>query len=124
MMRITFSTKTVSIQVICIFIYLYIVLVMTQLIQKTFLFLVHSLRALGSMEMRLHYGRGYTKNIKRPESYWLTLDQTKHLVMIRLAEATTQYSLTLRKQIRQIHYYLFRITLKVCEWNLWFGKLH
>ena len=74
---------------------------MTQLIQKTFLFLVHSLRALGSMEMRLHYGRDYTKNIKRPESYWLTLDQTKHLVMIPLAEATTQYSSTLRKQIRQ-----------------------
>ena len=58
----------------------------------TFLFLVHSLRALDSMEMRLHYGRDYTKNMKRPESYWLTLDQTKHLAMIRLAEATTQYS--------------------------------
>ena len=68
---------------------------------KNFFILVHSLRALGSMEMRLHYGRDYTKNIKRPESYWLTLDQTKHLVMIRLAEATTQYSLALRKQIRQ-----------------------
>ena len=90
-----------------IHIFMYIVLVMTQSIQKTFLFLVHSLRALGSMEMRLHYGRDYTKNIKRPEIYWLTLDQTKHLVMIRLAEATTQYSLTLRKQIRQADTILF-----------------
>ena len=75
-------------------------LVVAQLIQKNFI-LVYSLRALDSMEMRLHYGRDYTKNIKRPESYWLTLDQTKHLAMIRLAEATTQYSLALRKQIRQ-----------------------
>ena len=90
--ELLFQQKTVSIHVICIFIYFYIVLVMTQLIQKTFFFLVHSLRALGSMEMRLHCGKDYTKNIKRPESYWLTLDQTKHLAMIRLAEATTQYS--------------------------------
>ena len=36
--ELLFQQKTVSIHVICIFIYLYIVLVITQLIQKTFLF--------------------------------------------------------------------------------------